>query len=245
MREHRCLALRYRLRERAGVNHLLATPAGQARQGARYLLTRKGPLATPAYDVLSFLKTRPGLDRPDAQILLAPWSVTRLETGKAVAIEREPGVSACAQILRPTSEGSVAITSGDPHAPLDIDPGYFTSAYDRETAVALMRRMRELFACDPIAGRISHETFPGPDVTDEEEVVRAALDGGYCGFHAMGTCAMGPSEDDVVDSQLRVRGVENLRAVDCSVMPTMVSGNLNGPVMAMAWHASDLIAQGA
>lgn len=74
-----------------------------------------------------------------------------------------------------------------------------------------------------------------------DAIIDAALDKGYCGYHAVGTCAMGPSDDDVVDPSLRVRGVHNLRVMDCSVMPTMVSGNLNGPAIAMAWRAADLI----
>ena len=88
------------------------------------------------------------------------------------------------------------------------------------------------------------ETRPGSAVQSDDEVVDAALDQGYCGQHAVGTCAMGPNDDDVVDPSLRVRGVDKLRIMDCSVMPTMVSGNLNGPAMAMAWHAADLILSG-
>ena len=101
--------------------------------------------------------------------------------------------------------------------------------------------MRELFESAPIAGRIAHESLPGPAVRDDEEIIESALEHGRCGYHAVATCAMGPADDDVVDPQLRVRGVEGLRVVDTSVMPTMVSGNLNGPVMAMAWRAADLI----
>lgn len=74
--------------------------------------------------------------------------------------------------------------------------------------------------------------------------IDTVLDGGYCGYHAAGTYAMGPGDDDVVDDQLRVRGVDGLRVVDCSVMPTTVAGNLNGPIMAMAWRAADLILDG-
>jgi choline dehydrogenase len=106
---------------------------------------------------------------------------------------------------------------------------------------ALFRRMRELFETEPIAGRITAETLPGPGVRDDQDVIDAGLDQGRCGYHAIGTCAMGPDEDDVVDGRLRVRGIEGLRVVDCSVMPTMVSGNLNAPIMAMAWRAADLI----
>jgi choline dehydrogenase-like flavoprotein len=101
--------------------------------------------------------------------------------------------------------------------------------------------MRRLFDQSPIAEHLVAETRPGVDVTSNDAIIDAALDQGYCGYHAVGTCAMGPSDDDVVDSSLRVRGVHNLRVMDCSVMPTMVSGNLNGPAMAMAWRAAELI----
>ncbi|WP_443031736.1 GMC oxidoreductase [Streptomyces sp. CA-210063] len=106
---------------------------------------------------------------------------------------------------------------------------------------ALFRRMRELFETEPIADRITTETLPGPAVREDQQIIDAGLDHGRCGYHVVGTCAMGPAEDDVVDAELRVRGVAGLRVVDCSVMPTMVSGNLNAPIMAMAWRAADLV----
>jgi choline dehydrogenase-like flavoprotein len=144
-------------------------------------------------------------------------------------------------VLRPTSEGSLAITSANPDAGLDIDPGYFATEHDRRVAGDLFRRLRDYFGTDPIASRIRRETFPGPDVASncEEDVVRSALDGGYCGFHAIGTCAMGSAPEDITDPELRVRGVDNLRVIDASVLPVMVAGNLNGPVMAMAWRAAE------
>ncbi|GAA4563883.1 GMC family oxidoreductase [Planotetraspora kaengkrachanensis] len=241
MREHRCLALKFRLKENLGYNRLLSTPGRQGVTALKYLLNRKGPLAAPAYDVIAFLKSRPELDRPDAQLLMGPWSVSTYKAGETVAVEKEPGLSVVAEVLRPTSEGSVAITSADPDAPLRVDPGYFASDHDRRVGVDLFHRMREFFAQEPIASRLMYETFPGLEVQSDEDVVDAALDGGYCGYHAIGTCAMGPDDGHVVDSRLRVRGVDGLRVVDCSVLPTMVSGNLNGPIMAMAWHAADLI----
>ena len=100
---------------------------------------------------------------------------------------------------------------------------------------------RRLFDESPIADVLVSETRPGSAVQSDDEIVDSALDQGYCGYHAVGTCAMGPNDDDVVDPTLRVRGVDKLRVMDCSVMPTMVSGNLNGPAMAMAWHAADLV----
>lgn len=244
MREHRCLALKFRLKENLGYNKQLATNAAQALTGLRYLATRKGPLAAPAYDVLAFVKSTPDIDRVDGQLLLGPLSVGTYRPGEPVAVESQPGVSCLAEVLRPTSEGSVEIVASDPMAPPRIVPNYFDSAHDREVGANLMRKMREIFAQSPIAEYLSHETYPGIDRVSDDAIIDSALDAGYCGYHAVGTCGMGPDETDVVDDHLRVRGVEGLRVVDCSILPTMVAGNLNGPIMAMAWRAADLILQG-
>ena len=242
MQEHRCFALQFRINENIGYNKQLSTPLRQAFTGVKYLVTKSGPLAGAAYDIVGFGKTSAALDRPDAQLLLSPFSVAPYVAGKEIGLEREPGVQAIGYILRPDSEGSVTITSADPEAPLDIDPQFFTTPHDRETGVAIFQMMRRLFRESPIADYLVSETRPGSDVVSDEAIIDAALDEGYCGYHAVGTCAMGPAAEDVVDSSLRVRGVDGLRIMDCSVMPTMVSGNLNGPAMAMAWHAADLIA---
>ena len=241
VREHRCVAVKYRLNDDLGYNRKLATKSGQALAGLRYLATRSGPLATPTFDILAFLKTDPDVERVDGQMLMGPFTIPAYNAGEPVAVERAPGMSALGFVLRPTSEGTVSITSAEPGTPVRIEANYFSSAYDRTTGANLLRRMRELLAQSPIADRISHETFPGTDVQSDDDLIDSALDGGFTGYHAIASCAMGPAESDVVDSRLKVRGVDALRVVDCSVIPIMLSGNLNGPVMAMAWRAADLI----
>ncbi|BBZ70471.1 GMC family oxidoreductase [Mycobacterium paraseoulense] len=241
MREHRCCAVQYRLKRDVGYNRKLATPLAQALSGIEYLATHKGPMSTSAYDVLGFFKTSPDKDRPDAQLLMAPFSAKPLEPGQDVGVERQPGLQVIGFISRPDSEGSVTITSRDPNAPMDIDPNFYATRHDRDTITGLFRTLRTIFEQSPIADEIVEETRPGLEVISDQEIIDASLDQGYCGYHAVGTCAMGSADDDVVDATLRVRGVDGLRVMDCSVMPTMVSGNLNGPVMAMAWRAADLI----
>jgi choline dehydrogenase-like flavoprotein len=150
-------------------------------------------------------------------------------------------VSCAAEVLRPTSEGSVWITSPDPSAPLSIDPNYLATDYDRKTMVAVVRRIRDVFEHSPLAEHVDHETMPGANVQSDDELVDSFIKTGATGSHAVATCAMGPGDDDIVDDQLRVRGVEGLRIVDCSIMPTMISGNLTGPILAMAGRAADLI----
>jgi choline dehydrogenase len=242
--EHRCVGISLRLKRNGGYNRHLATPMAQARTGLGYLLTHKGPLATASYNVIGFFKTSPEQPRPDAQLLMAPFSVAPYTPGKDIGTEREPGIGALAYVLRPTSEGSLTITSSDPSAPLDIDPQFLATQYDRETLAASLRKLRQIFAESPIAEEVVAETRPGVDATSDDAIVESAMTEGYCGNHAVGTCGMGPNDDDVVDPSLRVRGVDNLRVMDCSVMPTMVAGNLNAPAMAMAWRAADLILSG-
>lgn len=243
LREHRCAVMRFRLNADLGYNRQLASNVAQAKTGVRYLATRKGPLAAPAFDIVAFAKTQADAERVDAQLMMGPWTIPAYNTGGPVKIERQPGASCLGMALRPTAEGRCEITGSDPSAPLLIDPNYLGTEHDRQTTADLLRTMRKIFDQDPIADRVSAETYPGPAATSNEELVDAALDGGFSGYHAVGTCAMGPDEEAVLDGRLRVRGVAGLRVVDCSVMPTMVSGNLNGPIMAMAWRAAEFIVE--
>ncbi len=234
MREHHCFALQYRLKENLGYNRKLSSPLAQAMSGIQYLATKKGALAAPSYDIVGFLKTRPELDRVDAQILMAPWTTEPPEPGKAIGLEREPGMQCIGYVLRPDSEGTVRITGADPDAAArDRQQLLHDRSRPRDRRAHLPEDARDL-RHDPVAGRIEDETQPGPGVDDDDDVIEANLAHGYCGYHAIGTCAMGPDDADVVDPELRVRGVDNLRVMDCSVLPVMVAGNLNGPMMAMA-----------
>lgn len=103
--------------------------------------------------------------------------------------------------------------------------------------------MRKLFAHPKVAPSIAAETWPGPDIKTDDEILDAARRDATC-LHAFGTCRMGDAPDAVVDERLRVKGVTGLRVRDCSVMPTQISGNINGPVTGMAWRASEMILQG-
>jgi choline dehydrogenase len=245
MREHRVFMLQFRLAEDLGYNRLLSTEAAQQAAAEQYATSRRGPLAAPPCDIVGFCKTRPEVDRPDGQIQVGAYSVMPLEPGGRVRIEPEPGMYCIGYVLRPDSEGGIHVTAPDPDAPPAIEANYFATEHDRATAVGVFRAMRRLFATEPLADRIEHETAPGDAVQADEEIIDAGLEMGTCAYHAIGTCAMGPDEDDVVDPRLRVRGVGNLRVVDASVLPTMVAGNLNAPVSALAWRAADLISEEA
>ena len=178
LREHRCFSLQFRLNREVGYNRLLSTKPRQALTGLRYLAKHDGPMAAPAYDVIAFVKTDPALDRPDAQLLMTPLSARPYSAGEELGVEREPGAQCIGFVLRPESEGSVAITSADPEAPLDIVANYYTAPYDREVGVGIFHTIRKLFSTDPLAGVVDHETLPGPEVPGDHEdaTISTALD---------------------------------------------------------------------
>jgi choline dehydrogenase len=237
LREHRVLLVSVRLKsgslnQEFGGLRLLGNVL-------RYQLFGVGPMTHAAHEVCAFVKTRPEYDRPDGQIGFGLYSMGVID-GKVV-IEDKPGMTLAAYFTRPESQGSVKIRSSDPDAPLDIDANYFSSPVDRQHAIDLLRFIRKILAQPALAPFVVGETVPGPAYETDDQILDAFYQFGGTAYHVAGTCRMGADEDSVVDPQLRVRGVEGLRVVDTSVMPSLISGNTNGPAMAMALRASELI----
>jgi choline dehydrogenase len=239
LREHRCFPLQVRITDNIGYNKVLANVVRQGVTGAKYLLDRQGPIGTPAYEMLAFFRATESATRPDAQVLVTPFTMGWAPT--KFAVENRPGFSMLGFALRPTSLGSAHIQSDNPDMPLRLDPGYLTSDHDREVSVGMFRKMREVIQQSPIADKVMMEIQPGAVVKNDEDILEAGFLYGGPGYHASGACAMGPNDTDVVDSRLRVRGVQGLRVIDTSVFPAMISGNLNAPMMAMAWRAADFV----
>lgn len=238
--EHRYITLQLRLNDPdLGYNRRLASQAGQMRAGMSYLGTRKGPLASPAYDTVGFLKTRADLDRVDAMILMTPFSqgIKPID----LTLESRPGASIIGNPLRPTTQGSQHIVSSDPRTNPRVRPNYDFDENDRRTYLGLFRRMREIAAQPPFSEMVHAESSPGWAVQSDEAVIdHLLLNGGTC-FHARGACAVGIDDESVLDPQLRVRGVEGLRVMDASVLPEMVAGNLNAPLTAMSHVAARML----
>ena len=158
-------------------------------------------------------------------------------------LEDEPGMTIASWQQRPESRGYVRIRSADPFAPPIIQTNYLVEELDRRVVVAGMKLARRLLASAPLSQYYAYEDFPGPQVQSDDEFLGAATERGTTTFHPGCTCRMGPAESTwaVVDDQLRVHGMEGLRVVDASVMPRMISANLNASTMMIADRASDLI----
>ncbi len=241
--EHRGIIMQWKLTKAAlsqnrvfgGWRLLLAT--------LRYYLTGDGPMSAAAYEIGGWFKTRPGLNRPDAQMLIAPFSFDMAT--QRTALEKHPGMNAVVYPLRPTSRGSVHIATRDADVAARFRPNYRSTGEDRAAMIGAVRVMREYAKQVPLSAMIASETLPGPEFESDDEIIAAYDRFGTCGYHAVGSCRMGKDAASVVDPELRVRGVEGVRVIDTSIMPIIPSGNTNGPTMAMAWRGADIIIRSA
>lgn len=246
LREHLSFSMPHRLRGSKGLNHQLRG-WGMAVSILHYLLRRSGPLATGPFEVGAYVRTDPRLHRPNAQLYLSAFSMAAGNDNRArwVAIDSQPGLTIYGQLLQLTSEGRLRLSSPDPDAELDIKPNWLTTPEDQEAAVAMVRYMRRYVRQPALAPHVGEELLPGPDCRSDEALLDVFRRLSRCGLHGVATCRMGSDPDAVVDARLRVRGVQGLRVADCSVMPSLVSGNTNGPAMALGWRAADLILEDA
>lgn len=209
----------------------------------RYFLFRKGPLAAGYASVGAFVRVLPDAQTPDVEILMTAITAKMDENGNPMP-DNEHAVQVFGYPLRSRSEGSIRIGGAAPDAPPVIRPGYLSDPYDREVTVAMHHYLQKLMKQPSIASMIKAEREPTRSIKTDDEIIAAYLTKGQCGLHACGTCRMGDFPDAVLDETLRVKGVSALRVIDGSIMPTMVSANTNGPIMASAWRGADLILQG-
>lgn len=240
--EHRAILMQWKLREPLSQNALFSG-LNLLKVTAEYFLKRTGPMAAATYEIGAWIKSRPELERPDIQFLMAPFSFDR--DSNRQKLERFPGMHIVAYPLRPASRGSLEIRSGNPEELPAIRPNYRSTAEDREVMAAVVRAARRWTSQSPLRELVAEETYPGPACASDAQMIEAYDREGTCGYHAVGTCRMGADEASVVDPALRVRGVEGLRVMDASVMPQIPSGNTAAPTMAMAWRAADIIRGGA
>jgi choline dehydrogenase len=238
MREHRLLFIQHRLKGRGSLNGQFAG-APLLFHALRYLFTRSGVMASAAYDVGGFIRTRPELDRPDAQLMMAPYSLDF--STQNYAFEPFPGVQVFGYVLRPESQGTVMARSADPADAPAIRPNYLATESDRRSSIGVVRFLRRWLSDPSLAPLLGEETTPGPNINSDDQILDAFARLGQSGYHACGTCRMGMDSKAVLDERLRVRGISGLRVADLSFFPTLISGNTNGPMMALAWRAADLI----
>jgi choline dehydrogenase len=210
----------------------------QAKIGLDYFLFKRGPLTVSAGHAAAFVRTRPELKRPDAQLYFINFSTAK----RGGVLHPWSGFTISVSQLQVESRGSVRIRSADPRAAPAIRYNYLATENDRRVMVEGLKIARRIAHAAPLSGYIVKEEHPGAEVQTDEDLLEVLRRSGESVFHPTSTCRMGTDERSVVDSRLRLRGLDGLRVVDASVMPAVVSGNTNAAVIAIAEKAADLIA---
>jgi choline dehydrogenase len=207
--------------------------------GLEYLLKRSGPMSMAPSQLGAFAYSSSAQKSANVEYHVQPLSLERF--GEDLHSFNAFTASVCN--LRPTSRGSVHITSVDPEAPPAIQPNYLSTEEDRKVAVESLRLTRKIVESPALKPFTPEEYKPGIQYQSDEELVKAAGDIGTTIFHPVGTCKMGRPDDPmaVLDSQLRVRGIHHLRVVDASAMPTITSGNTAAPTMMIAERVAELL----
>jgi len=243
LQDHLQIRLGYECTKPITTNDQLNSWLGQASIGLQWLLHRQGPLAIGINQGGCFMRALPQSKTPDIQFHVATLSAD-MAGGK---VHPWSGFTLSICQLRPESRGRIRITSADPLAAPSMQPNYLATDLDRRTVIAGMKAAREIAATSVMSPYVRRETKPGAQARDDDALLQFARENGATIFHPSGTCMMGPAADPlaVVDERLRVRGVQGLRVVDCSAMPTLVSGNTNAPVIMMAEKAVEMIREDA
>ena len=209
-------------------------------QALKYALTSKGLLGLPAAPIRAYVRTRAGLDAPDAAISWVPFLA---DTNFKLA--KNSGVTAIMNILRSESTGSIHVTSKAATKPPAVRFNFLTAQLDRDVTLEAMRITRRIMTAPAMQGIATDEIAPGVNVKSDDELLDWVRKFAETTYHPVGTCKMGSDPMAVVDDQLRVHGMAGLRVADASIMPTLTSGNTNAPSIMIGEKASRMMLTGA
>ena len=242
LREHVLVPLRYRVTGGCFANEFrgLRLPFN----ALRFLLTGTGPLTHAAHEVIAFVKSRPEYDRADGELGVMFAGVGEKASGAAY-LEAGSNVTVISYYGRPTSQGYCLIQSADPDRPMSINANFLETEEDRRHSIDLVKCIHRMMMQPALEGVKPRYVGPNSNTNfdSDDEVLDLIYLMGTGGRHVAGTLRMGPDAAAPVDLETRVRGVQGVRVVDTSIMPGLPTANTNGPAMAMAWRAADLITQ--
>jgi choline dehydrogenase len=239
LQDHLQVRLIYEVTKPITTNDLMHSWAGRAKMGLEWALFRSGPLAVGINQGGMFCRALPESATPDIQFHFSTLSAD----SAGGEVHAFPGCTYSICQLRPESRGTVRIRSTEMRDAPSIVPNYLATDLDRRATVAGVRFARRVAATQPMAALMKREVRPGADAQTDDELLQFCREYGQTIFHPSGTAKMGTAGDPlaVVDERLRVYGTRGLRVVDCSIMPTLVSGNTNVPIVMVAEKASDMI----
>lgn len=242
LQDHLQLRLSYKCAKPITTNDQLNSLWGQFKLGLEWMFKRSGPLAVGINQGGCFMRALPEeVSSPDIQFHVSTLSAD-MAGGK---VHPYSGFTMSVCQLRPESRGYIRIRSTDPFEPPEMQPNYLSTDLDRRTAVASIKAARAIAASPAMRPYVLEEVKPGPQSADDASLLEFSRNYGATIFHPTGTCRMGVDANAVLDPRLRVNGVTGLRVIDCSAMPTLVSGNTNAPAVMMAEKAVDMIREDA
>ena len=244
LRDHLHTRLTFRSRGPVTLNDIMRSPARKVLLGLRYLVSRKGLMATSTATVHALARSAPGQARPDIKLQLHPLSAPEIRSPDRVGLDEFSGFGIGTFPLRPKSTGSVHIASRDPREQPRIRPNYLGHPDDLACAIAAVRLARRVAAQPALSDLIVEEVRPGTEAKTDEAIAAFIRETGTTSYHPVGTCRMGLDAMAVVDSELRVIGLEGLRVADASVFPTMPSSNTHAPSILVGEIAASLVNAG-
>jgi choline dehydrogenase len=240
LQDHLQIRTVFKVKNTTTLNETAGSIFGRAKIGLEYLVARSGPMSMAPSQLGVFTKSSSALDTPDLQYHVQPLSLDAF----GQPLHEFPAITASICNLRPESRGTVTIQSSNHvEAPI-IKPNYLSTTQDRSIAAKSIQITREIMKQDPISGFYVEEYLPGAAYQSEVDLIKKAGDIGTTIFHPVGTAKMGSDDMAVVDEKLRVHGLENLRVIDASIMPTITSGNTNSPTIMIAEKGAELILRG-
>jgi choline dehydrogenase len=209
-------------------------------QVLQYAISRTGILTSAAAQVVAFARSNSEVETPDLQIQFRPFSMIITKEGKFVA-EDHPAVTASVSYIRPRSRGQITLRSADPFDAPNIQFNYLTADEDMRAMIEGVRVIRRIFAASPMAEHVVSEATPGAAAQSDADLAAYLRQYAQAMYHPVGSCKMGSDVNAVVDSRLRVHGIDGLRVIDASIMPSIVSGNTNAPTIMIAEKGAEMI----
>ncbi len=209
------------------------------REAAKYALFREGFLASTSVPIRMYFRTRVGAETPDATISIAPFLYEMV--GHERRVSKRAGITMNVNVLRSESTGSIHVKSADPTQAPAIRFKFLSTEHDRTGVLAAIRKGRELMATSPLKEVTGDEIAPGAHLQKDDELLEWVRKNAETTYHPVGTCKMGADPAAVVDSELRVHGLQGLRIADASIMPTLTSGNTNAPTIMIGEKCAELV----
>ncbi len=241
LQEHYAATVKYRFNRPGLSTSKKGRGWGLALEILRFAIFRSGFISVGLGTLRINARSRRDLENPDIMMSIAPCIIELKKGGQGRRMSSIEGFFMITHPHRTESTGNIHINSSDPFAPPAINFRFLNTPTDRMTAIAAVRKAREIAQAPPLSEAIAEEMAPGPNVQTDEEILEFVRNTGVTTSHMSGTCRMGHDQMAVVDDRLRVHGIAGLRIADASIMPTVISGNTSIPCMAVGEKCADMV----